>query len=171
MLTRASTTRITTQILSCNSRRSPLSRRAYSLAAWGSWIEQGPTTANNRWSSRRRMRLTGSEKRTIRSNRQAHGNNLNQHFTHDREIPAKIRLMAPLKISHRRETAQLFSDTLRVYEHITREISLLPGRNQEIWQPSQTVLCVQENMADTEEKARTETIARNFIAGYAVPPA
>ena len=79
--------------------------------------------------------------------------------------------MAPLKISHRRETAQLFSDTLRVYEHITREISLLPGRNQEIWQPSQTVLCVQENMADTEEKARTETIARNFIAGYAVPPA
>ena len=56
-------TRITRQSVSANSRLSPARRRAYSKAAIGSWIEQGPTITSGRRSSpesTRRMALRPS---------------------------------------------------------------------------------------------------------------
>ena len=48
-------TRITRKSVSSTSRARACSRPAYSSAAFGSWIEQGPTTMNRRGSRRSRM--------------------------------------------------------------------------------------------------------------------
>jgi hypothetical protein len=45
-----------------------------------------------------------------------------------------------------------------VYEKITREIPLLPGSNQALWQTPPAVFCVQENLASLEKKARQKEI-------------
>ena len=57
-------TRITRKNWSATSGASRASRRAYSMAAFGSWMEHGPTTTSRRGSSRRRIRCTVSRPRT-----------------------------------------------------------------------------------------------------------
>ena len=42
----------------------------------------------------------------------------------------------------------MFSAMIRVYENTTREISMLPGDNLSVWQPSQAVSSLRQNLAD-----------------------
>ena len=48
----------------------------------------------------------------------------------------------------------VFFEIIRMYEKITCEISLLPGRCKKIWQQKKTMCVMQKNMESEKEKER-----------------